>query len=409
MTLIEPFDRSPLQNVAECLAIRPDRLILVGSDPHLADSKALYERILHQRNLSTQVLIKPISATATPDAICTVFEELIREYSPCAIDLFGGNEIYLVAAGMAYQNLRDSYDVFLQQMDMKRGVVVRLEDNQTVGERPVLTVAESVKLYGGLVFSEESDPAEDYTSAAIDPLWNIVKKNPGQWNKKLRALNFFESRSGCHYRDLDAEIDLYGAYGHTPDIEQNRRHFRDILAELEQAGAVTVYSDVGGCYRYRYANHLVRACLKKEGNLLEYKTFMMVREYAPDGKRFFHDCEMGVILDWDGVLHNPYGPDVRDTRNEIDIMAMRGCTPVFISCKNGGVDEDELYKLHTVAHQLGGAFAKKVLIATDYEPHSEKAKLSLMQRARDMGIVFETDAARFTDRDWHHFFERIFA
>ena len=59
--------------------------------------------------------------------------------------------------------------------------------------------------------------------------------------------------------------------------------------------------------------------------------------------------------------------------------------------------------------KFGGAFAKKVLIATDYEPSDPLSKQALIQRAKDMGIIFETDAATFTDKDWGLFFENIFA
>ena len=73
------------------------------------------------------------------------------------------------------------------------------------------------------------------------------------------------------------------------------------------------------------------------------------------------DCMVGVHLDWDGVIYNH---SLKDTLNEIDVLSLRGVIPTFISCKNGKVTAEELYKLNTVAHRFGGQYSKKVLVAT---------------------------------------------
>ena len=408
MTLIESFDRCPLQNIAECLAILPDRLILVGNDEKLEESAKRYREILEDRHISIPVIPKQISCTAFDD-VKAAFEELIRQYSPCAIDLFGGDEVQLVAAGAAYHQLRERYDVSLQKMDMEQRAVVRIDGDEplVLSQQPQLTIKESVAIYGGSVFSEETKRLKGYTAADINPLWDIARKAPGEWNKKLKALNFFEKRNGCHGEDLDAFVNLYCDCGNITDVDAKRSDFREIIKELEEAEAITVQWKKRGFYRYRYRNNLVRSCLKKEGNVLEYKTCLTARECEVDGKRLFNDCAMGVMLDWDGKLHNSHGPSPQDTRNEIDIMAMNGAVPVFISCKNGTIEDEELYKLKTVAMQLGGEFSKKVLVATNFEPPGENAKETLIRRAKDMDVTFATDVATFSEQDWVRFFEKI--
>ena len=73
-----------------------------------------------------------------------------------------------------------------------------------------------------------------------------------------------------------------------------------------------------------------------------------------------------------------------DTENESDGVMMRGMVPVFISCKNGYIDREELYKLNVVANRFGGKYAKKVLFATSLDD-SDYSQF-LRQRAKDMGI-----------------------
>lgn len=70
-----------------------------------------------------------------------------------------------------------------------------------------------------------------------------------------------------------------------------------------------------------------------------------------------------VHIDWDGDIHIPR--TAADVSNEIDVMALDGNTPIFISCKAGSMDEGKalnaMYELETVASRFGGKYVKKVL------------------------------------------------
>ena len=115
-----------------------------------------------------------------------------------------------------------------------------------------------------------------------------------------------------------------------------------------------------------------------------------------DGAYLFTDGMTGVLLDWDGVVHDDWS---METQNEVDVILMRGLVPIFISCKNGAIDEGELYKLHTVAQRFGGAYARKVLVATslDRSAHSREA---LLRRARNMGITVIDGVHEMTDKQF---------
>ena len=76
---------------------------------------------------------------------------------------------------------------------------------------------------------------------------------------------------------------------------------------------------------------------------------------------------------------------------------MQGLTPVFISCKNGNIGEDELYKLHTVATRFGGPYVRVMLVAADIQGEGPK---SLRDRTKDMGITLVTDVDKMTAKDW---------
>ena len=92
----------------------------------------------------------------------------------------------------------------------------------------------------------------------------------------------------------------------------------------------------------------------------------------------------GVAIDWDGRFHSMNDED-KDTENEIDGLLMKGVIPVYISCKNGQVEEVELYKLDAVARRFGGPVAKKALITSRLNM-GESSLAHYRQRAKDMGI-----------------------
>lgn len=85
---------------------------------------------------------------------------------------------------------------------------------------------------------------------------------------------------------------------------------------------------------------------------------------------------VGVHLDWDGVIES----GGKDVLNEIDVMAMDGSQPVFVSCKMGNVNQMALYELETVADQFGGKYARKILAVG--KPLSSGHQM----RADEMGI-----------------------
>ena len=126
------------------------------------------------------------------------------------------------------------------------------------------------------------------------------------------------------------------------------------------------------------------------------------RNLQKDGKPFFDCCYIGVNIDWDGVDRHS-----NDTKNEIDVILMRGLTPVFISCKIGEIKEIEPYKLWTVAERFGGKHVKKVLIASAFNRDNEKSELSFLNRTKDMNITFISNATDMTDGDWKNMLKNL--
>ena len=176
------------------------------------------------------------------------------------------------------------------------------------------------------------------------------------------------------------------------------------MQELDRRGVIQDRSDRNH-FRYRYHSSLLHQCTTKAGNILEIKTLLEGRQVTEDGVPYFTDSQMSATIDWDGHIHK-ISEHVPDTRNEIDAIFIKGTTPLFVSCKNGHINEDELYKLNTVAHYFGGPYAKKMLIATDLDQKSPRADRAFTQRAWDMDIFLVSDAGQLTEDEWRQLFDQ---
>jgi hypothetical protein len=214
-------------------------------------------------------------------------------------------------------------------------------------------------------------------------------------------LGEFESRS-------DSKTQVFLPLQHLrhsiSNFETKENIVRQLLGKLHQKGII---DDQSSHYalEYTYNSPMLRYCTLKAGNVLEVKTLLEGRAVTENDTPYFHDCQMSVSIDWDGVVHDPMDR-TPETRNEIDVVLMHGTTPLFISCKNGNIGEEELYKLHTVADRFGGPYAKKMLIATDLDQKSPSANRAFIQRAWDMDIVLVTDAAELSREEWRQIFPK---
>lgn len=398
MTVIECFERDPIDNIATCLSLRPDTLVLIGEEDELDENVKRYEHFIGRRRLPITVEPHSVNLDNVTEVI-DLLSTIVQTGDDCVIDLAGGDGNALAAAGVVYERYKDRYPVSLQRTNAMTG---EAEDCDGDGEvehlsNPKVTVKELIELYGGSI-KHPLPPSEGLED--INPIWDASIRNAGQWNRRVTALLEFEKYAEETASPLQVDINFGVVRNNVANYLDKRQLFDDLLRDLEACDVISVASRAEGSFRYRYKSSFARRCLRKQGNVLEYKTLLEARGLRENGRTVFSDCRMSVSIDWDGIIHEQVHGGVKDTRNEIDVLLMHGLTPVFISCKNGTVEEEELYKLNTVADRFGGERARKVLIATNCFPDDLDARMSLEQRARDMGICFEADAANLTDAGW---------
>lgn len=385
MTTVEFFDRSPIMNIVSSLTTAPEKIIFLG-DPALMDRyDPICRSFLSQRGLSTRLEYRSIRDLEL-DGIVQVLTDIARSEPGCVFDLTGGTELSLVAMGIVYERLGSEY-VQLQSFRLSCDQVTdRAADGHTVYRgSPSLTVRESIRLHGGMV---RGDGTQDWDlspefMADVHAIWAICRQDPKGWNSRMNVLASAVARkAGIH--ELNVELSMSKLRARAKQVKENIPDIGRLLSQLSGAGLIENYSEWGDEITYRYKDAQVKRCLEKAGTALEMEVLVTARELSPDGRPWYNDAMSGVAIDWDGRFHGIHDED-KDTENEIDVLMMKGLIPLYVSCKNGQVEEVELYKLDTVARRFGGPVAKKALVTSRLNM-KESSLAHYRQRAKDMGI-----------------------
>lgn len=376
MTLISFFDEDPVDNIGDLVYFQPERCVFVG--PDVVMRKRRRRNILNflkERGMETEVIFRSVKPDSLEEAV-ELLREMVMDYPDSIFDVTGGTELMIAAAGIITGN----YDIPMYQRKGQTNKVLWQYGCEMEPGQGALSIRESVNLHSAKVFDSDIFPRWEITPALgrdVVALWEIAKGNAAQWNNTCDA---FAALSDETVGDDMLQIAVVSQSGQQASLQINER----ILLDLMDGGFILDFDGDWGGMSFRFRDENILRILTKAGNLLELYTCL-----AAD---FADDRDVGVPLDWDGIIQ-PYG--VMDTRNELDVMLTVGITPVCISCKNGMCEKEDLYELETIANHFGGRFSKKVLVAT-YINHNDNSRKSLIQRAKDMGITLIADVDKIS-------------
>lgn len=338
MTIVEFFDNEAIDNAMGTVLLRPERTVfLYVGEKNDAFFEAL-GKILKTRKIKTKIIAEEIDMSSIETAQKKI-KDVAERFPDCDFDIAGGNDVILVAMGQTAKE----FSLPMHTVNVQKAQVLSVNsDKKYKTFDATYSVGELISLYGGKI-GNDSAVKETYTweknaesERDIEAVWSICARDTGMWNAAIGAFNGYKS--------------------------DKRNALAILWNKLKTEGLV---KKDGG--QVRYKNELVRYLLAKQGTALEMYTFACAKS-----AEFFDDGKSGVVIDWKGK---------REVENEIDVLLVKGAIGYFVSCKNGMVDSDELYKLDTVARRFGGKYAKKILVISKFEPD-----MSFMRRAEEMKI-----------------------
>lgn len=407
MTYVEFFDKTSIENIASCLVNPPEKVVFIGDNAKLMKKRiANYEKVFAERGQKIEFFYKTVSKSNLDNAVA-ILEEIIAENEDCNFDITGGNEILNLALGMVWERNQQK-NIQIHRINIRNNKVYDCDkDGQTIFEDiPKLTIQENIRIYGGDIVYGEIDDTKTFNwdmnpefVKDIENIWNICKADVRYWNTQIGVLDDISTIGETSDDGLTVVVYRAALNAYLQGNKHRYVNAPEIIGPLLDLGLLTEFEETDDTITVSYKNKQIKKCLTVAGQALEMKILSTARALSDDdGTPLYNDTLSNVTIDWDGEFHDEKAEKVFDTENEIDVLLMHGIVPVFISCKNGVITADELYKLDTVAGRFGGQYAKRVIVATSLKKMKDKG-VYIRQRAEDMNIRLIEDIQDMSDEE----------
>ena len=394
-TLVELYDVCKVCNIISGYHFNTDKIIYLCFDNEITEGVCDARRFFKKYALDVKTEYIKVNRFDY-EGMCATLERVVKENEDVVFDLTGGGELLLTAMGA----VGEKFNIPMIQYNVKRCSLVRVKNTQDIQEpeRKTLEIEGCIALNGGAVVGKEKTICPDNINKPfvniIIMLWQICSGNPQEWNKQTNSFSRLE-RFTDNYDSLRITFDM----SRFPE-EDRKSLFNDrIIKRLIDIGVFSEFKTKGDIISYRYKNANIKRCILKAGNILELYTFIVACEVMKKCPEEINDVAAGVILDWDGEVHD-VKKNVTDIRNEVDVMLAKGLNPVFVSCKNGEVHKEALYELDTVSDHYGGKYSGKILVST-YVSTDAGSRSYIIKRAEEMNIRTITDVDKMSYEEFY--------
>ena len=400
MTVIEFYDKNAIENIAGAMLCRPERVVLVGDNENkMAKSCRIYQNILQNNGINTELYYSVIDKTSLSN-IVECLEEIVAQIDDIVFDLTGGDELYLVAVGIIMERYGER--IQSHRFNFANDTLNDCDaDGKVISVKTFdISAVDNIAIYGGeLVVNKEAAnhtydwQLDDEFADDVEKMWSICKQNPGNWNAQIGIIG----KICDEYSNQDSLTVSYNPLRVNQELGEGKRWYwvkEWLLNDLQSLGLIHSLN-IGEKISFKFKNKKVKRCLTIAGQVLELFIAFRLRSILDgDKKPLYNDVRVGTVINWDDE-DSKRGVNII---NEIDVMAMKGVIPVFISCKNGILEVDELYKLNTVADRFGGKYAKRVLVTSNLlDSNTNVAHLNA--RMKEMGIIHIDNVYRASDYD----------
>lgn len=374
--LIELYDNEPIYNYLASVVFRPDKVYFVGSEDIKREKcRRKTEKFADLMGLNCKFVYRAAKSNdfgETKSAIEKIIAEERANGNKCVIDVTGGRDLALVAAGC----LMDEGTEIIN-FDKETNIFKNLSDGSSKNVDAGIPCNAFITAAGGTIY--ENTRNLNYTPDE----WELIKKiiriyfeNREVWTRFVKYLQRISKKEGEKVGDsLDISAPL--------TLTEGGRTYsgnETVLRELERAGAVKCLEIGGSKISFSYVSPAMANLLVNEGVWLEISVYMIAKEMP-----CFFDAQTGVKFIWDipaegKSVHSMIADST--PRNEVDVMLSKGVTPVFISCKTRFPINEDLNELYAIKEHFGGEMATAILATTKFVD----SDCPVAERAKAMGI-----------------------
>lgn len=375
----------PIENLITCMNFRIDKVVFFGYHEMIEKQKTRTDRFLKKYCGVQKVVFHSLSHNDLQSTLSTMRKEIQYEKSQnnqIYFDITGGESLILVAFGM----LSKEFETPMHMYDVSADKLIELDAGATTCiSRDVeickveMSLKLLVKMHGRKINRNLEKNIKGFSNPAfmddVEKIYQIAKQNWDYWNPFADFLRNIMVPIDANTLQVSKRAQtVITALSTSGTKLKSINKLNEIVDALEEEGILLDVEHTNGHYRFRFKNQEIKDCLWEGGSILELHT-------CQKESRTSDECQVGIHLDWDGVIHEQPGVDVL---NEIDVLSLKGNVPTFISCKSGKMGGQQslhaLYELETVSSRFGGKYAKKILVT------AKELGDVYMERAKEMGI-----------------------
>ena len=367
-TLIELYDERAIENILAPDMFHPRRIIYLCPREVLRDHTRQQKLAAFYRKRGWEPeLIFVGTSLFEADRILRQLFTIEEKYPDCAIDVTGGSDAALFAAGMFAA--RKGVPAFTYSRRKNRFYDISGADfaNDLYCDL-TYSIEDFFLMAGGTLLPGRVDNhiLSQYLPY-FDPFFSCFLRFRHEWPT---IISYIQRISPAEYGQIPP-LDITGSYTVKGERGSRNSANEDALQELAQIGFIqdlTIIPDQQVSFRFRDVH--TRAWLRDVGSVLELYTYKACVDAA-----IFHDVISSAVVRWDDVLGHG------SVLNEIDVMAARGVIPLFLSCKACDIKTEALNALAILRDRFGGKGAKAVIVTT------ESCNAAARHRAAQLGIA----------------------
>lgn len=367
-TLIELYDERPLENFLAAEVFRPERIVYLCPST-IAQSRSEQKKIrdyISWRNLNAETVFLDTSLLHA-DKVYRQLETVVSKFPDCAIDITGGSDAALFAAGQFCASTH--LPSFTYSRKKQRFFnISNAEFAENVRPEFCYKVEDYFLMAGGDMQKGrmESEALYRYYNI-IDDFFRLFLKNRKQWGK---IVTWFQRASQQDKTTVEPKLHVNSSF--TVKGERGNRITieKEFLYQAERLGFIHDLSfPENDRVLFDFTNGQTRFWLRDVGSVLELYTWKACIDSG-----LFNDVLCSTIVHWETSDKN------ETVTNEIDVTASSGITPVFISCKTCPIDTDALNELAILKDHFGGNGARAFAVTT------ENSRPITRRRAAALGI-----------------------
>ncbi len=365
-TLIELYDERPIENVLATEMFHPEELLLLcpGELASTPSYKISLEDYFQCRGCKVRVKLVPVDMMEA-GKVEKKLRQILETHKDCAIDISGGTDASLFAAGL----VSGSGNVSVFTYSRKKNCYFEILNAPFARDLPCNVALDAKSCFlmaGGKLLKGREDNRTLRTKLnEIDELFRIFVKYRRTWR---RQIGYIQQISSSEHGNLHAEGNMTVRVDHSM-VTADTGLFRD----LEQAGLIHDLKITGERMQFHFPDETVRFWLRDIGAVLELQVYRAC--IATNG---FDDVVLSAIVNWEGI-----NTQRNSVTNEIDVMAVRGICPMFISCKTCEIRTEALNELAILRDRFGGKISR-AMIVTSAPPSGSRPPMR--KRAAELGI-----------------------